>query len=345
MHYFLIFVPISIVLFLLHANPLLIFIITCVAIVPLAAILGDATENLAHYTGDKIGGMMNATMGNVPELLIGLFAINAGLFDVVKATIIGSILGNLLLVLGASILIGGMKFKVQTFNKSIAKSNFVMLSYAMIAMLMPGLLALLFKSSSNAISGVSNAVAILLLVVYLFGLFYALITHKNIFTSHEEREEEEQPEWSKTKSIVILAIATVFVGYESEILVDQIKFVIADYHVPAVFIGIIIIPIVGNVAEHAAAMIMAYKNRMDIALEIGVGSATQIALFVGPVLLLASIIMGNAMDYVFPLFQLITIFVGFNFCRYVFHDGKTTWIEGLVMISTYVIMAVTYYFI
>ena len=334
---------------MIHYNALVVFTLSCVSIIPLAAIIGDATEQVAHYTGDKIGGLLNATMGNVPELLIGLFAIKAGLYDVVKATIVGSMLGNLLFVLGLSVLVGGIKYPIQNFNKSAARSNFIMLFYSMISIIIPAAFFYTSYHNENAkLNSMSIAVAILMLLVYISGLIYSLYTHKNIFTSHDDIEDgvdAEAPKWSLLKAGVILSVVTLFVGYESEILVGQLEEVIKVYHLPQTFIGIIIIPIVGNVAEHAAAIIMAYKNRMDLALEIGVGSATQIALFVGPILLLSSFVFGNPMNYFFAPFHIVALILAFGISLYVFEDGKTSWLEGLIMLFTYTLFAVTYFFV
>lgn len=226
-----------------------------------------------------------------------------------------------------------------------------MLFYSMISIIIPA--AFFYTSKHNGASSLNSmslAIAVLMLLVYICGLIYSLYTHKNIFTSHDnvdpdEEEEAETPKWSMAKAIGILAIVTFFVGYESEVLVGQLEEVISVYHLPELFIGIIIIPIVGNVAEHAAAVIMAYKNRMDISLEIGVGSATQIALFVGPILAIASVLFGNPMNYIFAPFHLVALLLAFAISLYVFEDGKTSWLEGIIMLTTYVLFAVTYFYV
>lgn len=344
----LVFVPLSIAGRYLHMNDGMVFIVTCLGIVPLAILIGDATEQFALYAGPKLGGLLNATMGNVPELLIGIFAVKAGLYRLVLASLAGSILGNTLLVLGFSVLVGGLKYKYQYFNMAIARSNLTMLAFAAVSMIISFTFS--YAEAGDSTSGFSVAVltmsiAATLLIIYLFGLVFSLLTHRNVFIQHEEKSdaEEEKPVMSLSKALIILASATFFVAVESEILVATVETTIRQFHLSEVFVGIILIPILGNVAEHASAVMMAAKNKIDISIEIAVGSSMQIALFVAPVLVILSFILHNPMMYVFKPFELIALVTGIVMSIYVFMDGKTNWLEGVLLIGVYSMLGVAFF--
>jgi Ca2+:H+ antiporter len=349
----LVFVPVSIACRFLHVDGSLTFLFTCLAIVPLSALIGDATEQVALYSGPKIGGLLNATMGNVPELLIGIFAVKAGLYSLVLASLAGSIMGNVMLVLGFSVLLGGLKYKFQNFNMMIARSNLTLLAFAAVGMILP----FVFKYSliesgkpvEHPIQMFSIFIAILMVCIYLSGLVFSLITHRNLFTEHDphndEGEEEEKPSMTLMNALLLLAGATVFVAIESEILVATVEAAIAKFHLSEAFVGIIIIPILGNVAEHASAMMMAVKNKIDISIEIAVGSSMQIALFVAPILVILSFILGNPISYVYSAFEITAIVSGIALAIYVFIDGKTNWMEGLLLIGSYITLGVAFFFI
>lgn len=344
------FVPLTIIARLMHFNEGFIFLMACLSIVPLAVIIGDATEQISIYTGPKIGGLLNATMGNVPELLIGLFAVKAGMYNLVLASMAGSIMGNIMLVLGFSIFLGGLKFKFQTFNKSIARSNFTLLFFAAISILIPFAFRYALLGNPNAGKGltvISFGIAIILLLIYILGLVFSLVTHRSFFTHHDqhEEEEEEQAKWSLPVSIIVLAVATFFVAIESEMLVATVEHAVTDFGLPEVFIGIILIPILGNIAEHASAVIMAVKNKVDISVEIAVGSSMQIALFVAPLLVVTSFILGNPMTYVYNFFEVVAMLIGIGMSLYVFQDGKTNWLEGVQLIGCYAILGLAFFFI
>ncbi len=330
--------------FLLHSSDGIVFATSCLAIVPLAVIIGDATEQIALYTGPKIGGFLNATMGNVPELLIGGFSIKAGLYSLVLATLAGSIIGNIMLVMGLSIFLGGLKFKFQEFNKNIMRSNFALLSFVAFSIIIP----YAFKGFSNgSVSDISMqhfslALAIVMLGVYVVGLVFSMFTHRDIFHDAAEDEEPEEPKWKKGTAIAVLAGATFFVAFMSETLVATVEVAAEEFHLSQAFIGIILIPILGNVAEHASAMIMAYKGKLDIAIEIAAGSSMQIALFVTPLMVIFSAILGNTMEYVYTSGELLGIIVGILMAGFVLMDQKTNWLEGFQLMVAYFVLGAAF---
>lgn len=349
LRFFLIFIPISILLHLLDGNEGLVFFTACLSVVPLSAVISNATEQLSLYTGSKIGGLLNATMGNIPELLIGLFAVRAGYFNLVLASMAGSIIGNMLLVLGFSALLGGFKHQFQYFNKNTARSNFTLLFFAALSVIIPFTLkhALDTKMDANtALASVSFSIAVAMLVIYISGLIFSLITHRNVFIKQkEENLPSEKPRWKLWVSVTLLAVTAFFIALESEMIVDGIDHVIANYGLSEVFIGIILIPLIGNVAEHASAIIMAIKNKVDICVEIAVGSSIQIALFVAPLLILVSFFSGKPIIYVYDLFMVVAMLSAIGLSLYIFSDGKTNWLEGLVLISCYSVLGVAFFFL
>lgn len=345
----LVFVPATLIARFMHLNEGIVFFMACLSIVPLAVIIGDATEQISIYTGPKIGGLLNATMGNVPELLIGIFAVKAGMYSLVLASLAGSIMGNILLVLGFSVFLGGLKNKFQVFNKNIARSNFTLLTFAAFSIIVPFAFKYATKGTGhteNGITVISLGIAVLMLLIYILGLIFSLVTHKNIFTQHDEHEEEEETaKWSLPVSVIVLAAATFFVAIQSETLVATVEHTVEQFGLPEVFIGIILIPILGNVAEHASAMIMAVKNKIDISVEIAVGSSMQIALFVAPILILLSFFLGKPLPYVYSSFEVVGLLVGIAMSVYVFQDGKTNWLEGIQLVVCYIILGIAFFFI
>lgn len=346
----LVFVPATLVARFVGFNESLIFFMSCFAIVPLAVIIGDATEQISLYTGAKIGGLLNATMGNVPELLIGLFAVIAGKYTLVMASMAGSIIGNILLVLGFSIFFGGLKYKFQYFNKTVARSNFTLLAFAAISIIIPFTFKYATRANANATNGLtvlSLGVAVSLIILYVLGLVFSLVTHRSVFVKHQEQEDEDEeiPKWKLSFAIAVLAVATFFVAVESEMLVATVEHAVHEFGLPEVFIGIILIPILGNVAEHASAVIMAIKNKVDISVEIAVGSSMQIAMFVAPLLVISSFILGKPMVYVYSFFEVVAMLVGIGMTTYVFQDGETHWLEGVQLIGCYVILGLAFFFI
>ncbi len=344
----LIFIPVTFIeRYILHTSDGIIFITSALAIVPLAVLIGNATEQIAIYTGPKIGGFLNATMGNVPELLISGFAIKAGLYSLVLASLAGSIMGNILLVMGFSIFVGGLKFKFQEFNKNIMRSNFALLGFAAFSIIIP----FAFNSFSDApldkaaMGTFSLGLAVILLSVYVVGLIFSMFTHKDIFhDAGEDDDEVEVPKWSFKVSVLMLVASTVFVALMSETLVATVETAAEQFSLSQAFIGIILIPILGNVAEHASAIIMAYKGKLDISIEIAAGSSMQIALFVAPLMVIFSAFLGDTMPFMYTQGEILGIVVGIFMAGFVLMDQKTNWLEGFQLIVAYVVLGAAFMF-
>ncbi len=338
----LIFVPVTLVAEYLYTSSLIVFFLAALAIIPLAKYIGEATEELAVYTGPALGGLLNATFGNATELLIGIFAIRAGLVEVVKASITGSIIGNLLLVSGMAMLVGGWRHKKQEFNRTGALAASSTLLLAAIALIMP---AIFLQTAPNIggkiIDELSVFVSVFMLIVYVASLFFILYTHKHLYTEDVGKYEAK---WSKAKSIFILLLATLAVAWMSEILVGSIEPVVARFGWTELFIGVIFIAIIGNAAEHTSAIVTAMKNRMDLTLQISIGSATQIAMFVAPFLVLISLFFKTQMSLIFNTFELIAIVLSILIVNLVVEDGESNWFEGVQLLMAYAIMAVAFFF-
>lgn len=337
-------IPLSIIFHIVKANELFLFAASCISVIPLAGILGTATEQIASVIGPKAGGLLSATTGNVPELFIGIFAIRAGMFSLVKASVVGSITGNMLLVLGASILSGGLKYKFQSFDKLIARTNFGLLFLALIGFIIPAAYEYLEVSSPKGIMSLSLGISIVFLLIYILGLFFSFYTHKNIFLKSENGVSRNESKWGIKRSILYMALASAALAYEAGLIVDSIQFMKTTYNIPEIFLGIIIIPVIGNIAEYTSAILMAVRNRINLSIEIAIGSSMQMALFVVPLLVLISFIIGTPMNYVFSLFELITITCSIGLSLYIFQDGKTNWLEGVELLSAYVILALAFFF-
>jgi Ca2+:H+ antiporter len=338
----LIFAPLAIAAELLHASPVLVFALASLGVVPLAGIVGRATEELAGHTGPRLGGLLNATLGNAAELIITIFAIRAGLLELVKASITGSILGNLLLVLGLSILMGGLKHGTQRFDRSQAGLNGTMLILAVIAILVPSIFGHAIEPDHDAVEGLSIGVAIVMIAVYALSLVYS-------FTSGEVEPLSHQPvdaaHWDVRTSLIVLLVSTLGIAWLSEVLVGSVDHVTESLGWSEFFVGIIIVPIVGNVAEHLVAVQVALKNRMELSLSIALGSSLQIALFVAPVLVFLSLLMGNPMDLVFNQFELIALAAASLIAALVALDGESNWLEGVQLLVVYVILAIAFFFL
>lgn len=338
----LIFVPITLATRYLAGASLLVFFLAALAIIPLAKYIGEATEELAVYTGPAMGGLLNATFGNATELLIGVFALNAGLVEVVKASITGSIMGNLLLVGGMAMLAGGWGRKKQEFNRTGARAASSTLLLAAIALIMPAIFLQTAPDVGAKIIGeLSIFVSVFMLVVYVASLFFVLYTHKHLYTEEVGKYEAK---WSKAKSIFILLLATLAVAWMSEILVGSIEPVVTRFGWTELFIGVIFVAIIGNAAEHTSAIVTAMKNRMDLAMQISIGSATQIAMFVAPLLVLISLFFQTQMNLVFNTFELIAIVLSILIANLVIDDGESNWFEGVQLLMAYAIMAVAFFF-
>ncbi|RFU68108.1 calcium/proton exchanger [Peribacillus saganii] len=339
-------VPLSVAGSLMHWPSVLMFIIYCLTIVALASFMGRATESLAVVLGPRIGGLLNATFGNAVELIISIFAIKAGLIEVVLASLTGSVIGNLLLVGGLSFFMGGLKFKRQKFNVYDARHNAGLLMFGVVvAFVIPEVFAQTM-SESETIS-LSVGISIILIALYLAALFFKLVSHRGVYQSNEGGAEgrHEEPEWNKKIALTILAAATVAVAYVSENLVHTFHEVGETFGWTELFIGVIVVAIVGNAAEHASAIIMAVKNKMDIAVEIAIGSTLQIAMFVAPVLVLVSLLFPTAMPLVFTLPELIAMVSSVLLIIVISNDGETNWFEGLTLLAAYFIMGIGFYLI
>jgi len=338
----LVLVPVSIVLELAGANELLIFLIAAGAILPLAGLIGRSTEQLALHTGPRIGGLVNATFGNVTELVIAFFLILDDQVDIVKASLTGSIIGNLLLVLGLSFLLGGLKHEEQTYNARSASIHATSLVLAVTGLLMPALFALGGRESFAQREVVSATVAAVLMILYAAALLFTLVTHEHLFRTPSP---EERPEWSRRKAVGMLLVATAFVALEAEFLVSSLEPALEDLGLSELFVGLIVIPIIGNAAEHSSAIMFALRNKVDVTLEIAIGSSTQIALFVAPALVFISLFVGHPMDFVFSTFEVAAVALSTVLVFMISSDGRSNWLEGAQLTGAYVIMAISFFFV
>lgn len=337
-------VPLSVIGTMLHWSNLLLFAIYCLSIIALASYMGRATESLAIVVGPRVGGLLNATFGNAVELIISIFALKAGLSGVVLASLTGSVLGNLLLVAGLSFFIGGLKYKRQEFNVFDARHNSGLLMFAVIvAFLIPEVFALNLKKAETIT--LSIGISIILIILYLAALFFKLVTHRGVYQRDKESEsrQEEQPEWGKVKSIAILFVTTIVVAYISEHLVHTFEYVAKSFGWTELFIGVIIVAIVGNAAEHVSAVLMAFKNKMDVAVEIAIGSTLQVAMFVAPALVIISLFLADPMLLLFSWPELISMGSAVLLMVVISNDGESNWFEGLTLIAAYFIMGLGFY--
>ncbi|MBU5672860.1 calcium/proton exchanger [Paenibacillus brevis] len=333
-----------------HFPATLEFIVSAVAVIFVAGFLGKATESVAHYAGQRLGGFLNATFGNAAELIIGVLLIREGLFDMVKASITGSIIGNLLLVLGLSLFAGGLKHKVQKYNVTLAGMNGSLMIVAIIALFVPAIFLNTHVLHEEDRNSVSLVVAGILIAAYLLWLVFSMITHKNVLadvadSSQEELPHEHAPAWSKQRSIIYLVVATVMVAFVSEWLVHTLDTFTAKFGLSEIFVGAFVVAIVGNAAEHSAAIMLAMKNKIGAAVEIAVGSSLQIALFVAPVMIFISHLLGRPMDIVFTVVELAAIGVSVFIAKSITQDGQTNWYEGLLLIAVYCILGYSFYLV
>lgn len=339
----LLFLPLTLAGELLHWPALLIFIVACIAIIPMAGYIGEATESLAHFTGPRIGGLLNATLGNAAELIITIVAIRAGLLELVKASITGSILGNLLLVMGLSFIVGGIRHGRQIFDKQNASRNAILLVLAVLAMLIPSLFShSIGPETSPKVEALSLGVAAVMIILYSLGLLDAARTGDTPVT-HEPTPMSLLPHWSLKKSIIILVLATAGIVWLSEALVGVIEPVVASLGVSEFFLGVILIPIIGNVAEHLVAVQFAGRNKMALSVEIAVSSSLQIALLVGPLLVFLSLLLGHPLTFIFNTFELLALIAGVLIAALVSADGESSWLEGAALIGIYLILALAFF--
>jgi Ca2+:H+ antiporter len=348
-------IPVAVGLELAHADAVLVFTASALGVIPTAALMGRATEELAARSGPGIGGLLNVTFGNAAELIIAFFALKEGLQEVVKASIVGSILGNVLLVLGAAMLVGGLRRERQRFNQTAATAQSAMLLLAVIAMFMPAVFQLVHGGGlpgvgeervdfGSDLEQLSFAVAVILLVSYAGGLLFSLRTHSALFNPEADGEHEGRP-WSARTAVIALAAAGVAVGVMSEILVGSITEASETIGLSEFFVGVIVVAVVGNAAEHWVAVLVAAKDKMDLAVNIAVGSAAQLALFAVPVLVLLSFVVGpSPMALVFNGLELGAVILAVVIAAHVTNEGESTWFEGLQLLAVYVVFGLTFFF-
>jgi Ca2+:H+ antiporter len=347
------FIVAAVALELAHAAPTLVFACAALGIIPTAALMGLATEELAARSGPGIGGFLNVTFGNAAELIIAVFLLAEGLQEVVKASIVGSILGNLLLVLGLSMVVGGLGRARQVFNRTAANAQATMLFLAVAALIMPAIYALVAGGGLPSVDSelvdfgsdleeLSIGVAVILGISYLAGLVFSLRTHRDVFNP-PYAEQDEGFGWSVRRSIVMLAIAGAAVALVSEVLVGSISEASESIGLSEFFVGIIVVAVVGNAAEHWVAVLVARKDKMDLAVNIAVGSAAQIALFVAPVLVLLSFAIGpDPMALVFNGFELGAVLVAVLIAAFVTQEGESNWFEGVQLLAVYAVLALSF---
>jgi Ca2+:H+ antiporter len=341
----LVLVPVALGSHYLHGPPLLTFIAAAVGIIPLAGFMGRGTEELSARAGTRVGGLINGTLGNAAELIITFFAIRAGLLELVKASITGSILGNILLVMGASLLVGGVRHGVQKFDRSQAGLDATMLILAVIALVIPSIFGHTIELvNHDAVEYLSLGVAGLMILVYALSLVYSF---RNIDDASWENGgvHAHKPTWKIWQAWAVLVVSTVFIAWLSEVLVSEVEAVVEHLGWTEFFIGIVLIPIVGNVAEHLVAIQVAARNQMDLSLGVSVGSSLQIALFVAPVLVFLSLAMGNPMTLIFNEFELIALIAAILIAALVAQDGESNWMEGVQLLVVYVILAMAFFFL
>jgi Ca2+:H+ antiporter len=352
------FIVVAIALELAHADAVLIFIASALGVIPTAALMGRATEELATRSGPGIGGLLNVTFGNAPELIIAFFALNEGLQEVVKASLMGSILGNILLVMGAAMLVGGASRERQFFDRTAANTQSLMLLLAVVALVMPAIYELVIGGSlpspedraerfPSDLEAMSATVAVVLLVSYVAGLLFSLRTHRDLFNPVGGADEHVGAEaWSVRRSVIALALAGVAVGVMSEILVGSISEASEGIGLSPFFVGVIVVAIVGNAAEHWVAIYFAARDKMDLSVNISIGSSAQIALFAAPVLVLLSFVVGPfPMALVFNGLELGAVFMAVLIANQVTQEGESTWFEGLQLLAVYVVLGLVFFFV
>jgi Ca2+:H+ antiporter len=361
----LVFVPVAFVMeFVLHSDPMAIFVVSCLAIIPLAGLMGHATEELAERMGEGVGGLLNATFGNAAELIIAIMALRAGLYDLVKASITGSIIGNILLVFGLSTLVGGLRFPTQRFNPTAASLGTTLLVLSVVGLLVPAVFHELVGTTAVAAErNLSLEISIVLMATYVLSLFFTLKTHKHLYTGDVDREGDEadaphaagdapahghaqRPTW---KPVSLLLAATVGIAFMAEFLVGAAEVTAQQLGWSEIFVGVIVVAIIGNAAEHSTAIIMAAKNKMDVAINIAVGSSIQVALFVAPVLVFLSYILAPAgrgpLDLIFTPLEVLAVSAAAGIMAFISHDGESHWMEGVQLLAVYIILGIAFFFL
>jgi len=359
MNFLLVSLPLSILAELYHWQEIWLFVLSAIAIVPLASLIGESTEALAVYTGPRLGGLLNATLGNAAELIITIFAIRAGLLELVKASITGSILGNILLVMGMSMLLGGLRNGIQSFDPRHASRSAILLVLSVIALVIPSVISHSIDAEDIVrIETLSLGVAAIMIILYIAGLLFSYRVRERlpaksseIYDPHSIEKQKIQEvssgrnhnTWSLRVALIVLFISTAGVAYLSELLVGSVEPVVKNLGVSEFFLGVILIPIIGNVAEHLVAVKVAIKNQMDLSVEIAVASSLQVALFVAPVLVFLSLIMGNPLQLIFNQFELLALVVAVLITALVCQDGESNWLEGAELLAVYLILTLAFF--
>jgi Ca2+:H+ antiporter len=368
LYFLVICAPIALLLEFTHSEPLLIFIFAAIGLIPLAKLIGQSTEHLATHYGPTVASLLNVTFGNAAEIIIGIAAISAGLLNLVKASIIGSIIGNILLVFGLSLTVGGLKYKEQFFNKENTGYQSSMLFLAIIGLAVPTILATTVTEvrHQGIIQMISDLLAFVLLGVYIASIIFTFVTHKHLFSiSSMEREERNDDgtrnqgskisqdlhdryndlHWSKKRSIILLGASIIGVVIVSEVLVSSVEVTIKKFGFSEMFVGAIIVGIVGNAAEHSSAIMLARKDKLDLSIGIAAGSGTQVAIFVVPILVISGIVVNRHFNLVFTIYELAVVFLSAIILNLIAHDGKGNWFEGIMLTTVYIIVAVGFFFI
>jgi Ca2+:H+ antiporter len=337
-------VPVAILLEALHADPVLVFVTSALAIVPSAGLLGEATEQLSGHVGTGLGGLLNASLGNAAELIIAFVALKEGLHDVVKASITGSIIGNILLVLGLAMLAGGLRHERQRFNQTAASMAASLLLLSAVGLVVPALFHLtVARKDGSAEHALSLEIAVVLFAIYVLSLLFSLKTHRHLFTGGAVAETRAG--WGLRRSVSVLVGATMVIAIMSEFLVGSIESAAARLGLTQLFVGVILVAVIGNAAEHSTAVLVARKNQMDLAFGIAVGSSLQIALFVAPVLVFVSYLLGAPLDLVFTPFEVAAVAMSVLIVGFVAMDGESHWMEGVMLVGVYLVLAIAFYFL
>lgn len=341
---FVLTIPLAILAEWLHWGSLWVFLFAALGLVPMAGYIGKATEALSFFTGPRVGGLLNATLGNAAELIITLVAIKAGLLDLVKASITGSIIGNLLLVMGLAMVVGGARNGTQSFDRRHASNNSILLILAVMAMVIPSFFSnSIGDEHSLGVEALSLGVAVVMIILYGLGILFAIKAVRSPLAQASTALPQHKPEMSISQSIALLAIATLGVVFLSELLVGQVEHITANLGLSEFFLGIILIPIIGNVAEHLVAVQVAHRNHMELSVEIAVSSSLQISLLVAPLLVFISLAMGNPLTLIFNPFELIALGAGVIISALVSLDGESNWLEGAALLAIYLILGLSFF--
>ncbi|HEU0302369.1 MAG TPA: calcium/proton exchanger [Longimicrobium sp.] len=349
----LVFVPVAMLMeWVFHSPAIWIFVVACLGIIPLAGMMGHATEEIAEHVGQGLGGLLNATFGNAAELIIAIVALRAGLFDLVKASITGSIIGNVLLVFGLSALVGGLKYETQRFNRTAAGLGSTLLVLSAVGLVVPAVFHMFAGTTAAAVAterNLSLEIAVVLMVTYVLSLIFTLRTHKHLYMGDAGEGEPEgayEDQAPLGRSIGMLVLATVGVAIMAEFLVGAAEATAERLGWSEVFVGVIVVAIIGNAAEHSTAIIMAAKNKMDAAINIAVGSSIQVALFVAPLLLFLSyFIAPRPMDLIFTPFEVLAVGLCVGIMAFCAQDGESHWMEGVQLLAVYIILGIAFYFL